>query len=168
MESVIYRIQHPTGSNHMFHKIVLLLLGCTIITACTHQKLDSSLHRLKGQHIDVAVRYLGIPDDKLTIDQREVFIWGRRYVPDNRPFGTFGGYNSSTGVFGGVGIVFGSGGSPYRDTYRYYCEIKAMTDEKNIIETITYESNAGDCSRFNQAMERLEQDNIGNGEIGGS
>lgn len=144
----------------MCNKAIWLLFVLLTLSNCTHKRLDANIYHLEGRHIDVAINYLGLPDDKLIIDEREVFVWGHKNVRSyDRPVTTYGGYNSSGGAFGGVGIVFGAGGSPYaRDTYRYYCVIKALINERQIIEQMEYDSSAGGCSKYNDAMSAIERD----------
>ncbi len=143
----------------MRYKIFSFLFIAIALSGCSHKKLDTNLQRLNDQHIDVAIHYLGIPDDKFTIDDREVYIWGRENSETiDRPITTYGGYNSGGGAFGGVGVVFGA---PYsRSRNRYYCKIKVITNKDQIIERIERDSTTGACAKYNEAVDNIEKDNL--------
>jgi hypothetical protein len=141
-------------------KIILFLFVTVALSACSHKKLDTSLQSLKGQNIDVAINHLGIPDDKFTLQDKEVYIWGREQTVRVRsPIGTYGsvGYGSRGGGFGGVGIVFGSPHSSYADNS--FCQIKIVTDHNQIIETIERDSAGRGCSKYNAAFENNDPNN---------
>ena len=130
---------------------ILLLLGTLTIAGCSYKKMDTSLQSLEGQDIDVAIYYLGIPDEKYMIEDRSVYIWGSEEPAVARnPVTTFGGYNSGGGAFGGVGVVFGA---PYGRSYsQYYCKIKMIADGDQIIQQVERDSTAGACSKYNEAV----------------
>ncbi|MBU0593342.1 MAG: hypothetical protein KKH74_06340 [Gammaproteobacteria bacterium] len=46
---------------------ILMLSGCAT--------LDESFHKLQGRDIDIAIQYLGIPDDKRSMDGYDVYTW---------------------------------------------------------------------------------------------
>ena len=141
----------------MVKKLIFLFAFMPLLSACSHNRLDANLQTLEGRKIDVAMHYLGLPDDKLIIDDREVFIWGYdRIETYSNPVSTYGGYGSRSGAYGGVGLVFGR---PYaNEIYRYSCEIKALIDAKKIIQRMEYQSISGGCSEYNDAMDAIERD----------
>ena len=124
------------------------------ITGCSYSQNRETLTKLEGHHINFATQYLGLPSDKYTLADKDVYIWGHDVVERSGPISTYGGYSSSGGGFGGVGIVFGSHG---RDAYRYYCEIKALSNQSGIIEKVEYKSSAGGCSDYNDGIDAMEQ-----------
>ena len=127
-----------------------------MLPSCAYKKLDANLHYLEGQKIDTAINYLGVPDDKFMIENREAYIWGQNKNTRQETIRPFGGYSTSGGVFGGVGIVFGKGAGDRSYTQR--CTVKALTDETGIIQKMEYQPNAGGCERFTKAMTALERD----------
>jgi len=138
-------------------RLLFLAFVTMSVAACTSNNFGARLDHLEGRHIDVAVEYLGIPDNQFAIDAREVFVWGHQTLQSyERPIGTYGGYDSSRGVFGGVGIVFGGGYT--RDTYLDYCEIKALVNADNIIEAMQYETSGSGCYEYSDAAKRIETD----------
>ncbi len=142
-------------------KIITLLFLTITLSACSHKKLDTSLQTLQGQNIQVAINYLGIPDDKFTLQEKEVYVWGREQTTVRQsPIGTYGsvGYGSRGGTFGGVGIVFGTPSSSYRDNS--FCQIKIVTDQNQTIEKVERDSAGRGCSKYNDVFENFEQNNL--------
>ena len=105
----------------MFKKPFFLSILLCGLTACSHSNVGQNIQYLEGEHIDVAMNYLGLPDNKLSVDERDIFIWGYdRIEAYDSPIRTFGGYGSSSGAFGGVGMVFGGGHTPYASNVSRY------------------------------------------------
>jgi hypothetical protein len=129
-------------------KPFLLIAILLTLANCAHSNFGENLQTLKGQNIDTAIHYLGLPDNKLTLDDKDLYIWGyqQNYV-ERSPISTYGGYGSNGPVIGG-GIVFGA---PYGyDTYRYGCTVKILTNTNKIIEHIEHENTGSGCSKYNQ------------------
>ena len=144
----------------MHPRIFFIFATILTLSACAHKALDTNLHYLQGQNIDVAMNYLGVPDDKFNAGGKHVYQWGQSAVDYNdRPVTTFGGYSTGGGLFGGVGITLGSGtAKPYTGRYAQKCTVKALIDAQNIIEKMEYNAHAGGCERFTPAMNAIERD----------
>ena len=128
------------------------------LASCSHAQSADNVRRLEGQHIDTAIGYLGLPDDRYLLGEQNVYVWGQGIQDhDDNPITTYGGYGSNSGIFGGVGIVFGNT-SHSRNNYSIYCSIKALTDQKHIIQKTEFKSTAGGCSEYSKGLKALEAD----------
>lgn len=141
----------------MRHNILTVFLFVFGLAGCAHQNFGENLQTLEGQNIDYVIRYLGLPDDRFALDDKDIYIWGHDEAQIiERPISTYGGYNSRGGAFGGVGLVFGGGA---RDSYRYGCTIKALTNKDKIVEKLEYKNSAGGCSKYSKALKTLNAEN---------
>ena len=139
--------------NIMTSKVAYISLVLSLLCACSHTNYQEKLNTLEGRHVKVAVNHLGLPDNKYALGADQVYIWGNDSITVNHsPITTYGGYGSRSGGYGGVGLVFGSGA---HDTYRQSCQIKALTDQKDIIKRMEYESRGGGCSHYSEGINSI-------------
>lgn len=143
-------------------KRFLFLMGCIVmVSACSHKNFDENLQTLEGQSIARAINYFGIPDDKFTLQEKEIYVWGHdqiNIVQNQGPITTYGGYGSRGGPFGGVGIVFGTPRAT--NVNSQYCKIKMIVNENQIIEKIERDSTTSACSKYNKAIDAIEADTL--------
>ena len=66
-------------------RLILCFLLAPILSACatSFSLLDRELPILRGQNIEVAINYLGLPNQESTIAGRKVYLWSTR---ENNPF----------------------------------------------------------------------------------
>ena len=118
---------------------------------CATQVLDEELPKYSGRHVDALISMLGLPDGEQMVAGRRIIVWhnsrsGSYSVPQ---------YNT------GTANTYGYGGSSttnysyttYRNqSYNYTCTIKAVLNEKNIVQYLEYEGNQGGCLAFSRRL----------------
>ena len=160
-------------------KPLIVLLTCLLISGCATKAMQDNLHYLQGKDIEVAIYYLGIPDNQFEIKDHDVYIWSHQnsgsYVT---PVTNTSDYHGNSvhhgyGVFGGFGTTFGSVSttSYVNQGYNHFCTIKALTDRQNIVQQISFDGNDAGCRVFSNSMSAIARDykpnpeNISNGEM---
>lgn len=141
-------------------KIQVSVLCCLLIislSACAFDTLDKGLPRLKGEHIDTAINYLGMPDEEQQIAGRKVYVWGHQNsgsyttpVTQNHSYTAYG--------YGGPYTARGTTTSYVTQNYNYVCTIKLIVNKKDIIQSSEYEGNEGGCEYFASGISQLIKD----------
>lgn len=138
-------------------QVMLSLLGISILSGCTTQKVAEGLHLLQGEKLKTAISYLGYPDSKLEVDGDIVYEWDYN--------NTFTGVQAVSQPFSGS--VYGAGGyagysgqttAYVPQTYHHTCTIRLMTDKSSTIVGSAWKGNPAGCSTYADGMERLIED----------
>lgn len=145
--------------------LITSLVISLVLGGCAFDKLDNSLPYLKGQSVDTAMSYLGIPDNQLEIDKNKVYIWGYQnsgtYMMPVTNTTSYTGYSSGYGTYGSAfGNSYGTATttSYVPQSFNHQCAIKALTNKKGIIQAIEYEGNLAGCGAFSSAMDKIKND----------
>ena len=139
-------------------KNFLFFSTLAFLTACATDTLSKGLPLLQGQHVDTAIKYIGLPDTEQVIAGRKVYIWGHQnsgsYV---MPITTPTSYTAYS-PYGVAYTASGTSTSYVSQSYDYNCTIKMVTNKKDIIQSSEYEGNEGGCEYFAEGIDRYIQD----------
>lgn len=135
----------------------LILFIALYISGCTFKYMDEGLSALKGQDIEQAINYLGYPDNKQEIAGNKVYTWARAYtVSSVVPVQSYNSGNVSG--YGGYANYNTTTTSYIPQTDHYSCNLKIITDKKDIIISAQYDGNMGGCSRYGTALKKASEE----------
>ncbi len=139
-------------------KNFFIISTLVFLNACATDTLNKGLPLLQGQHVDTAIKYIGLPDTEQVIAGRKVYIWGHQNSGSYlMPVTTPTSYTAYS-PYGGAYTATGTSTSYVTQNYDYNCTIKMVANKKNIIQSSEYEGNEGGCEFFADGIERLIND----------
>lgn len=128
-------------------RFVLFIIAIVVLSGCAFDTLDKGLPLLNGKSIDTAISYLGTPDNKMQIADRNVYIWSNAFfLTMTRPVTTYS--NASAYGIGGYASAYGTSTTYVPETHNHSCTIKATTDKDDIVSYMEYEGTLGGCESF--------------------
>jgi hypothetical protein len=137
------------GKRVMSSTSIVLSVALLVSCATSFRIFDKALPLLNGQNINKSIDYLGIPDNKYRIDDREIYVWSTA-----EDFTYVNPVTTNTQGYAGT-TPFSAYSTSYEShTSRLYCEIKMSTKQK-IVERIEYRGNNRACKTYAKRLKLL-------------
>lgn len=125
--------------------IAPLLLILAASACVSFAEMEEELEEFKGQHINVAVAKLGVPDGERVIVGRKIYVWARQETRTNTSPQT----SSTHGLFGGHHTTTTYSTQKYQES----CKIELVVDDSDIVVSYSVDGDLQTCQIYANRLE---------------